>query len=98
MAFKEFENTNCMRAMILKRTVDLKRNPEIAQKAPDFTSNSSALRRTSLFTFSLLISEDFWRSLDFPSDRIIFSTLGGGKKNTAIAGKGEETPEFLTNW
>ena len=34
--------------------------------------------QNSLFTFSLLISEDFWRFLDFPGDRGIFSTLVGG--------------------
>ena len=40
-------------------------------------------------TFSLLISEDFWLFLDFPSDRNIFSTFVWGYKNTAIAEKRE---------
>ena len=42
---------------------------------------------TLLITFSLLIGEDFWLSLDFRSDRSIFSTFVGACKNTAIAEK-----------
>ena len=51
----------------------------------------------SLLTFSLLLSEEFWLLLDFPSDRSIFSTFVGGYKNTAVAETREESPEILTN-
>ena len=40
-----------------------------------------------LATLSLLMSEDFWFFLDFPSARSNFSTFVGGHKGTAIAEK-----------
>ena len=43
------------------------------------------------------ISEDFWVSLSFLSDRSFLRTFVGGYKNTAIAEKREENPEILTN-
>ena len=51
----------------------------------------------ALLTFSLLMSEDFWLFLAFPSDRGIFSTFVGGSKSIAIAEKREENTEILTN-
>ena len=39
----------------------------------------------SLLTFFLLIREDFWVFLSFPSDRSLFSALVGVYKNTVIA-------------
>ena len=50
-----------------------------------------------LLTFSLQMSEDFWISLDFPSDRSIFSAFVGGYESTVIAEKREENPEILTS-
>ena len=50
-----------------------------------------------LLTFSLLMSEDVWFFLDFPSERSIFSTFAGGCLKTAIAEKREENPEILSN-
>ena len=51
-----------------------------------------SFEQVTLLTFSLLISEDFWLFLDFPSDRSIFSTFLGGSTNAAIAEKREEKP------
>ena len=52
----------------------------------------------TLLTFSLLISEDFWIFLSFPSDRSVFCPPTNVlKKNAAIAGKIKEKPKILTN-
>ena len=54
---------------------------------------------SSLLTVSLLITEDFWSIIDFPSNRSTFSTCLRVYKNNAIAiaGKREENPEMLTD-
>ena len=46
---------------------------------------------STLLTFSLLISEDFWLFLDFPSDRSIFSTVVGGRKTLRSLRKERKT-------
>ena len=51
----------------------------------------------SLLACSLLISEDFLFSVDFPGDGSVFSTFVRGYKKTAIAEKRQENPEILTN-
>ena len=38
----------------------------------------------TLLTFSSLIAEDLWLSLDFPSDRHVFINFAGGCKNQEI--------------
>ena len=61
--------------------------------------HGNAKARCTLLICSLLIGEDFWRLLDFSSDRSIFSTFAGGYKKTLRLQRKiqTKTPEILTN-